>query len=516
MKYVKTQTERGEPAARLDISDLDLEVSEAQQQFLTMSMVKYQNPTTNGLSGWNKSFQLVNQFFDTLDKYTKEQIAKCIMIIHMDTMNYVSDSNQRAKELSDFITEEGQLLIDLDNKTDILTKLEDFVKSGSIVLEKQTKAGSRPQDKEWLTWRWEQMCTLVAMILFCKMVSPLFSVMLTHFNILPQFDTDVDTLYVSNLVTPVFDNRFHEIMIKLYWLIEHHITKDYAKDDITKKVMTGYTRQSLVEKVVRAIVVRPFVNIDLGRKNNNPVTYLHTVVQKTMGPQQLKSDPWTIRDPNRFSEEEDNTGTLEYDSTVTDKTMDIPVIAKTFAPLIVRRSAYSYDITDEELNQCHEFYMANPFPLTFLAHSLTAGFFGPRLGGGSAVTDVNFSRFVEMVTVVQLICIVERLQTLGHLLTARQAIRSGEALTPEETQLQFHTDASDEYRNCAARYTCMPEDTWHNTIKHNVIGNVLAHDHYYNTAPLVWSFFDENRNGQKISVQRTLAREIASFVETHI
>lgn len=526
MEFVKVKDEFGVNAAKLDISDLNLELDKDNENLLIFSLKKYiklgsdgnKKSVEEGIKDWNCTFALVNQFFSLQPKEINEKIAKAFIIIHSDVLEYTSKLlNDRNQTPDRFVKSEGQVLLELDDEIDLLAKFDKFITDGFIQPEDQSKKGKRPQDDPEATWYNDEIQQLTSCVLLSKMMAPCFSIVMLNLEKMEgfEFDTDIQILYASQLVLPLLIKKREHIVNKLEKYIELNYNPDSNQE--LNKIMTGITTYSNIHRLLNTVITRPFVNIDIGVPGCNPMSYIHTVIQSTGANPQGKTAPISIRDTNKYLADDDTTSTLEWDSSATSKSFDIPVIAKTFAPKVARNVAKNYGISDDELSQCLEFYKTSPFQISFLAHSLVAGFFGRRLGGGASISLLSYGQFVELVIVIQLICMIDKLHLLGHLLTAKHGIRSKTHYSSEETQLKFVAEISDHYRNCASRYTYLSDDVWHNAIKDKIIEEeVLARYYYYNTASVIWNHFPQNYNGKMIELDRTLPKQISTFVETHV
>lgn len=516
MRYTQGKTFSGETAIVIDVSGLKIKLDDKVIPYLTFmskNFTKLEKSSDEDMSS-NIVIQPVNRVLEIFSREEKIKIVEALLRMHMHIISYVSNP-QAGGDISQFIKKLGEMLVQLDQEISLATKLHQYVLDGHIRLDETEKAGSRSQDIKEMTFFAHDMYKLVACILISKMMTPVLASLMAHIVNLESVTIEVKETYTANLLIPLFQSRFPDTMEKLMYFIEHTVNKKLFanKSSPTSMIMHGTTEESTAQNLFGTVIVRTFVNIDLGSVPNNPMKFINQAIRKHI--EHAGSNKTTtiqVRDPDKWKDEEgDNTGIIEMDSAVSEKPFIVPVLARAIVDIVVQRFLTSHNIDKSIHDQNVRYYLRHPFEPSTLATMLTCGVFGRDMGGAGSIMLLKYPQYVKLVTIVQWLAISKGYYDLGHVLTANVSAVLKPVSGIFESQLRSNYNNSIQYNSVTERFSIASSKIWNEQMA-KIIDDIIQRARTYNTAPSIVIQDRPFTNGTTLEIPSTMSNQICSFI----
>ena len=483
--------------------------------FKSSTYVKLKNKQGDG--GWNTVFGSVNAFLNTLSNDDKLELAACIAIMHDKCIHWFLEHSGNMIELDSFMREQGKLLDLLDSNINLCEKLREYVIS-YMPIGLFEGAGERAQDSEDLTFRPNEVITLMLITLLCKMFCPIFSVMMK--NLSAHIENKYKEQFCATIFTSLFNRKYINLITKLDHYIEH-IVKQTTEQTLSA-LMHGLNSSSLTLQLRCQLLIRQFVNVDLSIKDGNLMTYIMVSVKRALRTihSNINKNPTFTRKPITTKHEDDgNTAQIEIDSMTSRKLSDTRALIMVAANDAVKKYLNMYSIEPEEFNAVMAFYRTSPIRPTPINQMLCSMFYSNDIGGGRSMLYMKGPEFNTLVGLLQLILVTldAGYSSLAHAMTMLPATNSISSSVITDGQFSLKVGASEHYRKCremmeSSQFGASGRD-WDNYIK-ELIEQYLSTGNVYNTAPWLWDWLDEdNLNGKLIVPDTTTIISICSFYE---
>lgn len=539
MEFVPVQLVDRKIAAKLDISDLDIpelngkdldnEERERIDDLLVFQMSSYdklnrlnkiKNLRGSNYEEWNHAFAAVNRFLSLVDHGTKCEITYALVLMHMDIRAFFAD--QESTDTSVLTRKLSEKCDKLDQACDLCGKLRDYVIK-YIPIGLMPNAGKRPQDSARLTFYPEEVTTLMSITLLCKLMSPIFGVMI-H-NLIPLIDIKAKEACCVAIFTDLFNRRFSELINKLKYYIRHTVNVQ-CKEDTTRTLMHGYDNFTLSHTMYCQLLIRQFVNVPLIRKGKegNLITYVLVSVKKAISTIQsaILNKP-TYSRPLFISESDDdgNTSRLEVDSIATKRTCDVPMLVKCAVPHTINKYLDLYEIDREQYDDSVRYYLNNPIVPTKLNKDVNSMFYSRDFGGGKGILMLKAMEYSQITALLQLILFHlaadDGYRQLAHMMTVLPSIDSQLGFTFEDNLFKMNVGSSVGYRNCRMRFENSPFGLkgreWDNHIK-DLTTDLIMNKYRYNTANWIWNWMEmDNLNGKLVKPDGCIISALCDFYD---
>jgi len=527
MEFVPVQLVDLKIAAKLDISDLDIPQKENIEPLLLFQVSAYdklnkikKEPDITGVShnNWDDTFAIINHFFSTLTKEEQAEIVYALVHMHKDILDFFMDES-----LIDLTILTRKLSARCDNM-DLVIGLCDKLRAYALThipIGLMPGAGSRPQDNDKLTFYPDEVASIMSITLLCKMMAPIFGVMMLH--LLNKIDIKTKESCCTMVFTSLFNRKFPKLIDKLKYYIRHTVDV-YCNEDTTRALMHGCDNHTLSHAMYSQLLIRQFVNVPLIKKESNLITYILVSVKKALGTvySTILKKPTYHRPLFVTSSDDDgNTSRLEADSMVSNRTCDVPSLIKCAVPHTMLKYMRLYDINNEDLTNSIEYYNSNPIVPTLLNKDMNSMFYSQDFGGGRGILMLKSSEYTQITALLQLILLSlsvdDGYRQLAHMLTAAPSLDTQAGFTFEDNQFRLNTGASIGYRNCRTRFENSPfglkGKEWDNHID-KLTEDIIMRKYRYNTAPWLWALMDlDNYNNKLVTPNGIIIAALCDFYD---
>ena len=532
MEFVPVHLVDRKIAAKLEITDVDIPEKENIQDLLIFKMSSYDKLNKlnkiETLSGsnykyWNDTFSTINRFLSLLDHNTKCEIVYALTLMHTDILTFFS--NEKAIDVSVLTKQLSDKCNKLDLSCNLCDQLRDFVIK-HIPIGLMPNAGNRPQDNYKLTFYPDEVITLMSITLLCKLMSPIFGVMMS--NLINKVDIKAKEACCVAIFTDLFSRKFNKIIDKLKYYIQHTVNVQ-CKEDAAKSlsnIMHGCDNFSLSHSMYSQLLIRQFVNVPLVRKDKegNLITYILVSVKKaltTINSTILKKPTYLRPLFASDSDDDGNTSRLEVDSIASKRTCDVPSLVKCAVPHTINKYLQMYDISVEEYENSIEYYSNNPIIPTKLNKDINSMFYSRDFGGGKGVLMLKANEYSQITALLQLVLFTlsadEGYRRLAHMLTVLPSLDTQLGFSFEDNLFKMNTGASVGYRNCRMRFENSPfglkGKEWDNHID-NITNDIIMNKYRYNTANWIWAWLEmDNINGKLVEPNGSIISALCDFYD---
>ena len=505
----------GKVYAYLTTDELEFNKNKEYDQLLTFPVHTYDKlnsvKNTNQPSEWMYVFEFVNGFFDTLSLEDKTIVAKTYVAIKQKIDDFQKEGE--IIKLGELTSRISSYLLDLDQTIDFCGKLYDYVVH-NIPISVMPEAGKRPQDREELTFRVDDVRLISTITVLCKTLCPIYGAIIKVSA--QQIASHLKEQHCASILTGIIQARYFQITQKLRFYVDHvtrqTIRQSTPKDDEGGSYLLGHDTNTLGLRFYCQLLVRQLVNIDLAVNDSNLMSYILVSVKRAAGNTQgaVAGSPTKPRKPPEGdTEEAGNTALIETDSIPSKKQSWQISVIKAAVPATVRRFKNLYGIRDDEYQACLEFYERHPFGPSHLSQQLTSLVYGKDFDGSKCVQSLKFDDFKQLTVLLQMIIMSHRndpaYHQLAHLLTAVSSIRTTVAGDDLANNVIFiKVQASEAFRLCkqeiANATISLRNREWKTHIQY-LIEDITKANYVYNTADFLWDYLqEENRNGSLLKI----------------
>ena len=527
MEFVPVQMVDMKIAAKLDISDLDIPQKENIEPLLLFPVSAYDklnklkketNLENISHNNWDDTFAIINHFFSTLSKEQQSEIVYAFALMHKDILDFFTDD--RLIDLT-ILTRKLSVHCDsMDLSIGLCDKLREYALS-NIPIGLMPNAGSRAQDDDKLTFYPDEVATVMSIALLCKMMAPIFGVMMSQ--LLNKIDIKTKESCCTMIFTNLFNRKFPKIIDKLKFYIRHTVDVQCG-EDTTRALMHGCDNHTLSHTMYSQLLIRQFVNVPLIKKESNLITYILVSVKKALTTvySTILKKPTYHRSLFLTSADDDgNTSRLEADSMVSSRTCDVPSLIKCAVPHTLNKYMRLYDISKEDLDNSLEYYSSNPISPTLLNKDMNSMFYSKDFGGGRGILMLKSSEYTQITALLQLVLFSlsadDGYRQLAHMLTVMPSLDTQAGFTFEDNQFRLNTGSSIGYKNCRMRFENSPfglkGKEWDNHID-KITEDIIMHKYRYNTAPWLWDLMGlDNYNGKLVKPNGVIIAALCDFYD---
>ncbi len=455
---------------------------------------------------WLYVFEFVNGFFDTLTLEEKELVAKTY-IISKKAVDRFQEADDISK-LGNLTSEISGYLEDMDTALDFCTKLYDYVVQ-HVPIGMMPDAGKRPQDREELTFREDDVKLLNTITVLCKILCPIFGSIIKVAR--DKIASSLKEQHCASIMTGIIRNRYLAVTEKLRYYVDH-VTRQTIREDDASAFLLGHDMNTLGFQLYCQLLVRQLVNIDLAVNDSNLMSYIIVSVKRSAQNTQgaVSGSPTKPRKPPETdSDDAGNTALIETDSVPSKKQAWVLSVIRAAVPVTVRRIRNLYGILESEYNQCLEYYESHPFTASLLSQQLTSLMYGKDLDGSKCVQSLKFDDFKKLTILLQMIIMSHRndpaFHKLAHLMTAVRTINT--SVVGDEVDnniISVKVQASEAFRQCKMEITnstvALKNREWKTHIQ-MLIESITRQHYVYNTSDMLWAYLqEENQNGKPIEL----------------
>ena len=524
MQYVPHSTDFGSRVVMLDLSDLPninkVPGIERYSKFSIKTFGKISG-VSSGSHGWDLIFGPVNSFFRTLDTRESEVIAMMLLTIHRQLIEQSPSFNQ-ANTIS-IIQGFGELIVQADKEINLCELIKRHVQK-HIPLGDFSNAGKRAQDKPQYTFHAHEAESLLAVVMLCKILAPLFGAIVATIDTNRVLDSHLKESYTVSILHPIFQHRYADLINKLDRYIAHtfHVAFSTVFQNSEPSILTGSSENTLVVRQRAAVYVKNLVNMDLYRKEGgNVVAYICDVTRRAV--QSKRSTPsgqggTSIRlTPDQMNAEERGGGdsVIEVNSISSFHRGDVPIIANAFQKIHINRILDEHMLDAKVHRDMVNYYLSHPFPISKLNQAVTNTLFNECLGGIEVIKMMKFVDYIPLVAASQLLAFMRSWPVLGHMLTAVRSSIAKTTQTDTDSHILFSYKTPYEFLNCLTRFSSTSVKVWSTCIDAIITEEVVGVNWLYNTADIIWESagVEEHPNGEPIPLKREFPVELAAFIE---
>lgn len=523
MEFIPAKQIDGSICVKLDLSD-DVVVPNIEnlQHLLvfpitTYTKLKKGNKDNIANSGWNLTFGLVNKFMNELSTKDKTTLAMSIVYMHGVLHDFfetgdIININKVTRELSIHIDT-------LNNEIDLCDKLRTFVVE-NMTIGLYERAGKRVQDTKELTFLPDHVIDLTTIALLCKMFCPIFGVIMFYLN--KQIETKLKETHCVAILVDLFRSKYQPLIEKLQYYIKHIVNQEI--EESMSSLMHGYNVTSLSFNMYTQLLVRQFVNVNLGIKDGNLITYIMVSVKRALGTTQtaILQKPTYSRKPMSAAstEDEGNLAQIEIDSMVSKKTMEVVPLIKVAIPKTIEKYCSLFNIEPDEYEaSLNYYYTTKPIIPNHINKCMNAMFYSKDFGGGSGILMLHSPEYTKITALLQMVLFSQNIDyiPLAHVLTALPSSNTNLNMTINESIFKLNAGASEAYRSCRQRFENSPYGTkgkeWDNYIQ-QLTDSLITNNYIYNTSPFLWNFMGlENKNGLIMKPDELIITGLCSFYD---
>ena len=213
-EYHKTQS------VLVYMEDLEIEVNGIlveKLQFRTDTYDAFRDSKNGTEFSGIRAYGVINEFLQNLTLSERQAIGKMFILAHQLLQEYMVDGFN----VPYVVTTISSILVNLDNEIELCKKL--YIHALTIPIELMGGADSgnpRPQDRECMTFRKEEITVLISLALLCKLISPIMGDFISKCK---QKHMDIPTenkgIHCFGMLTGIFNNKYQDIYLKLDYYI---------------------------------------------------------------------------------------------------------------------------------------------------------------------------------------------------------------------------------------------------------------------------------------------------------
>lgn len=533
MRYIPLAIDAETTAAYLDIENLvfptlDIKDKKKLDPLLTFSIntyVKLNRPKVVGSTvittedSWDVTYGAVNKFFNILATEQKALLAQTIIMMHSDVQEFMISEEMIG--LNNLMRSLGEQLDELDQEINLCDQLREFV-IGNVPIGIFKGAGKRAQDTAALTFEREEVIDLLTITLLCKMLSPLFGTIMKFVS--KRIDNKLKEIQCVAIFTKLLSRKYPLLIDKLQNYIQHTVknsSKDKEKESMTA-LANGHDQYRLSYYMYATLLVRQFVNVNLGVRNGNLMTYIIVSVKRavqTFNSTILKNPTYTRKPMSVKGDDEGNQAQIEVDSMTSKRTCDVPALIACAVNGSIRKHLDLFEIEPQTYEECHKYYIKHPLVPTIINKYLNSMFYSQDFGGGRGILMMRGPEYMKITVALQLILFRSDVnyRELAHFMSAVPAITSSIETNLDTSIMTLSTGSSYAYKNCKERFERTAYGArgreWENHIS-RFTSELKNTSFVYNTAPWIWNWLEEdNKNGKIIRPTAGAAAALCDFYD---
>ena len=526
MRYIPVALDANTTAAYLDIKDLDISEDHRKklEPLLTFSIntyVKLNRPKITGTAvittddSWDVTYGAVNKFFNTLSIADRTILGQAIIMMHGEIQQFMIDNE--IIELNNLMEILGNQLDAVDLDIDLCVKLREFVVE-NVPIGIFKGAGKRAQDTAALTFQREEVVDLLTITLLCKALSPIFGTIMKFVS--KRIDNKLKEIQCVSIFTKLLSRKYPKLINKLMNYIQHTI-KTCSKESMTA-LANGHDHFRLSYYMYATLLIRQFVNVNLGVRDGNLMTYIIVSVKSAVGTFNstiLKHPTYTRKPMSVKGDDEGNQAQIEVDSMTSKKMCDVPILIACAVPGAIKRHLDIHQVDIDSFTKCHKYYTKHPLVPTIVNKYLNSMFYSQDFGGGRGILMMRGPEYMKITTALQLILFQMDVNyaELAHFMTAVPAITGSLETSMDTSIMTLSTGSSYAYKNCKERFERTAYGArgreWENHIS-RLTDELKNTKFIYNTAPHIWDCLEQdNLNGKIIKPTKATADALCDFYD---
>ena len=522
---------------KLDISDVEIDNKDKLAPYLLFNGDTYKPISQYGKSpsDFDHIFRGANWLLANLQ--TNEQ--KVAIVKFFASMNYTIKNKMPTMMhgVPSFAEDLGKHYLALIDEVKMIDMFEHYARN-MITLQDTSKFGTRPQDRDELTFKEPEMRELMVVALFCKFVSPIFGELIGNLpeqigedgkRKLPPFKESLVSSFLNNLLS----THFADLINKLQGYIRHIVDGMYGKEQDPAAIFTGLTPNTRTSIILSSLLVRNYVLCVLEVADSNIARYTDTMVRtlsQTQDNAAHKSQVKTrVGSKMSMGDEGSEMAQMEIDSLVSNGTMDGPIIISASIDGIIDARRQQHEITLAEFNECLKWYDSHPIYQTALNLLVATAVYGRELGGGRGIEMLRAKEYTKLIAMLQLMAINMGFYHLATILTASKATTVKLKVSIEEENFKRQAPVLTNYRNCRARFSdsrvTSNEIEWDKQVG-DILTDLIQNIYLVNTPD--WLLDHElpnqtidgpktmadivGRNGDRVQITTAISEEMCSII----
>lgn len=441
----------GKQFVQFNYSGFDLKVLEdfpALGQFNVKTFAVFSKNGTIAMA-----YDPVNDFLEKCSLNRQCQIAEAFL-----TMSGIIKAEQDAKNAlikspEEIMTTCGEVLDALDREIDLCQAIEDYIRAGNIFIPDMSLAGSRPHDREDMTFVQEEAIIVTAIYIVGKLCSPITGDYIYRYS--AYIDSRSKERYAAILYKALLERKYSAIIDKLdHYIRNLTINKSRNDPNIHFKM---FTPEFTAEYIKALLLVKKSVSIDLSRPDGNVIKYSASCIKSCTDSQQKGTNANMVRtfdDPKDDSDgaagivaEDSNHSRLEIESRPSHRPVDCIPIVKMASNHAAKTLIAQHGLDEYDIQGSIAWYKDNPPAITPIVLYAIASYAGPLMCGGQSALLNDPQTTIKLAAVLQMIAIKDGCPVFGHAMTLATgiAVRRSSA---EDFKFMNGWRSSIEYAEC--------------------------------------------------------------------
>lgn len=493
---------------------------------------------------WLEICKPVNDLFEYVTDSHKIEFLKLLqnIIIQINEVFENNDSSNIDRFIIVPLTKSiGTMINETFTNIGLTDYLYNFV-TKKLYIGDFSQAGSNPQDKEEITYRYEDAVEVTMIAMVSKILFPVFGLFISNFKQIKSksISQNDKELYCSYILEDFLAKHLSKAYKKLILYVTTHTTKKYddikllasvEKDDLfndtsgaknyTTNAFESITTESLISQIVANLLTKAFVNgvIQANEFETRTIlSYMDRSVYRIIKKKTQSADKPTIyyrrTDPSRDSDEK--TPQFEIDSVSSMRTLDILGIIN----IEVDKLIVDFINTDEEkelFSKVLAHYKFHKIEPTRLNQLCLCSYFGDLLAGGESILYLSNDQYCKLISIYQLYLLYNQNYKLLHCVCMkykgkRSDINLENKPTTDQSDLSFLRFGWNSLPSLKAYKNRNPLSAvmFERSIK-AIIEELLENEYVLNTPDILWSILNmDNVNGSILIPDLHLIDEMIS------
>lgn len=445
------------------------------------------------------AYDIINAFLKTMTVEEHEEIANAIVLMKglmMEELEIDADM-KKVDEITDTC---GDVIDELEKNINFCDRALEWIYGGAIPIADMSNAGSGPHHSVDMTFKRDEAAVIMSILILGKLLTVIFGEFILRFGHLinPQFIESV----AYSMYTPLYRRKFPDLIQKVEFYINSLVVNKTKSDPGVH--YQGFTPEMTTRKILADFFVKKAGSINLNRPDGNVIKYLASCTKSFIDSQQKNSNNKqivkTFLDPKSDgdaigSSEETNSSRMEIESTASRKPMFGPPVSRFAAKWMINHVLTTEGIDRDMYEESYLFYKNNPVTISPITQFLLATYFGPDIGGGASIYNLDAPLALQLAALLQILAAKTGATEMAHVLTMKI---SSEDRIGQSSDFTFANAwrASPEYAACRKRVSNgFGEINWDVQLR-KIVDTLTSKTFIYHTSPVVWEIIgQENGNG---------------------
>lgn len=522
LKYIPhPQFYSGTPAMMFEYEGFSIPALEKNPDIGIFNMKSFQTLVTNRTVG--VVCDVINMFLSTWkdDIEAQKEYVSCFVLVN----TLLKQQTEIAADVHDIVDECQRQITKLDTTIGLCERIHAWAEkafdTGVLPMADMSAAGSRPQDREDMTFFQNDARRLTEIAILSKLMTPITGEFIYRHT--SMINSRLKESFAVQIFTGCLGRYYRDIMEKLTYYANKLIT---PKESLgIAAYANGYTPEIMGRTILDGVLCKKYGTINLFQEGGNIVTFTATCI-KSARDSQLKNNAnnynlKTFADPKDGDEsvagnEETNSSRIEIESTSSNKPAIISPLAKISASWLVQKLCEDEKVKTA-FDEIHGWYLENPSIISPIGEMIIGNCFGAQLGGGKSIYLIDAPRMMQLASILQFIMTEEGYTVLPHALTTTVS-REERQGTMADFTFTNSWKVSGNYTECRKLiHQGFGEVVWDSALKH-VVRFMVTKDLIYHTAPYIWAKLPEGIEGEKkngtiFSQQEQLMNELLICVK---